>query len=757
MPLELTQLAVEDFSGGITDYILDAQPNQSSELQNLLIDPNKKAITAPGSIIYDPAIYQIPDGTVRVDGVFTALMYPELLVNTGMHIYRPNVTSFQEFLGPTGNTAFSTGDSNSSPAFAEWNFHVYATNSLFPKPIKMFQDGSGTWRTLTAGLPDLASTPILTSAGGTGGDYLYAFHFYTPYTVQTTSFADFGPTTLVKISNVGAPDMNAITITGIPTFTNGTTDNYDTANTRVYIYRTQIDGTVLYQVGDVALGTTSFVDNMSDTTLITKLLLYTNNGVLDYDAPPPCKYVTSVNGVVYYGHVIVGGETLKNRVVQSNQSAPDQAPSGNNIEVLDEITGLSSFNDSPLVFTKNHVYRLNGQYTTTGQGQVAFEDITKTIGCVSHNSIVQTRVGVFWAGNDGFYWTDGFKYQKVSDSINERYKQMVSTETKAGRIYGTYDTKDNRVVWAVGLESGSTDNDSFCTLDLRWGIRDASTFTTRNNSTNFAPTAITFFNKQLIRADRRGYIFKHDAQYLTDPQINTLQTPDLWTQAGIVPLYKSTAFNFGHPQVRKWVPKILLTLQNKSNVSVQIYGVNDNSSELSPLKEIRFRGDTVWGDPRPIWGVTNLLWSFFNLIEEMRRFLATTLRCSFKQIVITQSFTNIYNSDSYAQATVNATAKTAALISSPFPLPADIQNYYISFANDDYVTNYLITARNSDSTLTFLDPTAIAPNGVEKWLIRGQPKGEIVDILSYIVYYAPLTDQSYKTWRTEQDSDGTNA
>lgn len=753
--LDLTQYPVEDFSGGITDYIIDAQPNQSGTLENFLIDPNRKALTAPGSQIFDDDMYQIPDGIARVCGTFTSFMNDDLIINSARRIWHP-VLTFQEFTGPSGNPAFSAGTTSSFPAFTEWNFHIFAVNSALSQPVKLYKDGSDVWQTRTAGMPDLANTPTVISSGGAGNSYEYAFLYFYEYTVGTTVFDDFGPTTLVQLTNAGPPNVNTVNITNIPVISNGVTLNYDTANIKVHIYRSQNNGTVLYKVGQVNNGTTTFNDTMSDATLINQLQLYTNSGVLDNDPPPPSKYITTVNNITYYGYVQQDGQTFRNRVRQSVQDDPDSCPRENFVDVLDEVTGLSSYNDNPLVFTKNHVYRLNGAYTETGQGQVSFEDITKTIGCVSHNSIVQTRYGVFWAGNDGFYWTDGFQFKKVSDSINERYKIIVATANRAARIYSTFDTKDNRVYWAVASDSGSTDNDSFFVLDLRWGIRDAATFTTRVNGTNFAPTSITFFDGQLIRGDRRGYIFKHDTSYFTDPEIDTTKTPDEWATAGIVPMYKSTAFNFNLPQIRKWVPKILLTLQNKSNVSVQIYGVNDNSSQLSPLKEIRFRGNIVWGDPTPIWGAANITWSFLNLIEEMRRFIAGTMRCSFKQIVITQSFTNIYNSDTYSTATVSGIANTAVLTGSTFVLPADIKNYYISFANDNYGKNFLITSRDTDTQLSFLDPLDVAPTGVQKWVIKGQPKGEVIDILSYVVYYAPLTDQSYRTWRYEQDSTGGN-
>jgi hypothetical protein len=753
MSLDLTQLVVADFSGGITDYILDAQPNQAATMENFLIDPNKKAVIAPGSQVFASNMYQIPDGNVRISGAFASVL-PELFLAASRKLWVPNTSAFLELVGPSSNPAYSLGDTTTQYAFAEWNEHVFSSNTLFASPIKMYKDGSNVWQTRTAGLPDLATSPTCTSSGGTGNSYIYAFHYYYTYTVGTTVFEDYGPTTIVSVTNAGAPNVNQINIAAVPTLANGATLNYDTSNLKVYIYRTQAGGTVLYKIGQVNNGTATFTDNFADTTISTNLLLYTNSGVLDNDPPPLCKYIHTVNGVCYYAHTKSGSQVFKNRVFQSVQDDPDSVPTTNYIDLLDEITGISSYTDNPIVFTKNHAYRLNGSYNELGQGTVSFEDITKTIGCVSHNSIVQTRYGVFWAGNDGFYWTDGFSFKKISDSINNTYKTLVTSQTEMNRICGTYDTKDNRVIWAVSLNDSSTDNDAFVVLDLRWGIRDASTFTTRTNGDSFSPTAVTFYNKQLIRADRRGYVFKHDASYTTDPKVDTSKTPSQWTTKGIVPLYKSAAFNFSLPVVRKWVPKILTTFENVTNASIQVSRINDNSSGELDTKEIRYRGNFVWGDPTPTWGTDSYLWSFYNLIEEMRRFPAGGLRCSYMQVVITQSFTNIYNSDSLGLATVDTGTKTVTLASGSWP--TEIVDYYVSLAGDGYVEDLQITAV-SGGVLTYLDPLSSADAGSQKWLIRGNPKGEVINMLSYIVYFAPMTDQSYKTWRTEQDSTGANA
>jgi hypothetical protein len=287
-------------------------------------------------------------------------------------------------------------------------------------------------------------------------------------------------------------------------------------------------------------------------------------------------------------------------------------------------------------------------------------------------------------------------------------------------------------------------------------VNENSVFTTRSNGSSFSPTAIAFYQGNLIQGDRRGYLFKHSDDYASDLKVDTnLATAD-WTTLALTPTYISCALNFNMPMVRKWVSKVLLSMQNVTNVSVQISSSNDDSGAFENLKEIRYRSNLLWGDFTAVWGTADCLWSYFNLIEEMRRFPAGGLRCSFKQIKITQSFTNIYKSDDYGTATVSNSSNTATLTGA-LTWPTDVEDYFISFETDSYTKNYLIESRDSGTQLTFVDPGNEAPTGTQKWLIRGVPKGEKFNILSYVVYFAPMTDQTFKTYRKEQDPSGDNA
>jgi len=65
----------------------------------------------------------------------------------------------------------------------------------------------------------------------------------------------------------------------------------------------------------------------------------------------------------------------------------------------------------------------------------------------------------------------------------------------------------------------------------------------------------------------------------------------------------------------------------------------------------------------------------------------------------------------------------------------DSAGYYISFEDDEYTKDYLITDVIDDATIRIFDNVGRLINGTKKWIIRGIPKNEIVNIISYNLYY----------------------
>jgi len=739
--IQVQPLEVNKFSGGLTDFLFSNDLASANILDNFHVLFNESIMTRPGSVVDDvaPGNGKIPAGNQRIGAFINYANSDKLLVQSSRKIYYRNPSAYATLTGPTGNDVFSVGSTSSIMSKSEWAKHVFVTSDSFPRPMKIFKDDTGTMQVRTSGLPPLASSPVVTAGAAGARNYLYAFHYYYEYMVGSQKFIDAGPVTFVELNNSADPSVSPNAISGIPVLANGVTDNWDTATIKVSIFRTTDGGTDQFFIGQVTNGTTIFNDNFSDAVVSDNELIYLADGTLDNDPPPLSKFVHVVNNIGYYAFIKVGTEEFPFKYRASSPFDPDSCPEDFEDSVEDEITGLSSVQSIPIVLCKRHIYRVEGFFDQYGRGGMSHVRISDNAGCISNSSIVQAENGLFWAGNDGFYYSDGYKVLKISDHRNDAYKLMLEQSTNKLRIYGKFDELNRRIVWGLQTDSGSLDNDTAWVLDLRFGISSKMVFSSWSNEDSFRPTAFEFFDGDLYRADTRGYVFIHNEAHVTDPLVDILANPEDWNKKTIIWHYRSTAMNFGSTYMRKIATKILLTAKNKTNVSIQITAINDEGKISRSLKEIRWRRNFIWGDPEFTWGDPDCIWNAEGLIEQWRRLPANGLRFSYLQIDITNAYTIITNSDTIGTASFNSTTKQIVLDTAAMAdWPEDALGYFISTEVDGYVAQFKITARAAD-TLTVLDPGNQLPQGSLKWVIKGYKNGEILNLLSYNLHWANLS------------------
>jgi hypothetical protein len=100
---------------------------------------------------------------------------------------------------------------------------------------------------------------------------------------------------------------------------------------------------------------------------------------------------------------------------------------------------------------------------------------------------------LYFAGNDGFYSTNGYEIIKLSKDISNTYRSLtVETQQKLD-IYGAFDSLNDRIWWAVQADLSSQDNDTVFILDLTFTSGENGVFTTLGNSDSFVPTSLVFF------------------------------------------------------------------------------------------------------------------------------------------------------------------------------------------------------------------------------------------------------------------------
>lgn len=590
--------------------------------------------------------------------------------------------------------------------------------------------------------------PAIANAGA--DTFIYTFHYKYEYTVGDVTFQDLS--SVVQVTQ-GSLASGTKAISSIPVIGNGTNQCWDTGTITVEIYRTVNNGTTSYYVGSVTNGTTTFSDTVSDANIVTNPVLYTDGGVLEYDQPPPAKYVVVVNDIAWYAHIKEGTDTYPTRFRPSVKGNPDGAPASFSEDVETDITGIASVGIYPIVFSRNAVYRVEGFYDELGRGNIEKREISREKGCISNNGIVNipatgfSPAGVVFPGRDGFYFSDGYDVRQISTHIIPTYENCVSSAANELKFTGRYDAQNNRVYWSCFDDSvtpNDTDNNRMFILDLNFQpTRETEwVFTTfSTDSGTWGASAFAFYDNVLVISDYRGYVFKFDENTLTDPKVDTSTAVANWDTKAIVWDYRGFATTFGTTAVFKFIPSITLQAKNQGNVSIQIKSNNEDSGNFRSLKEIRLRSGITWGDPNVIWGddTFDYEWNTSKIIRTLRLFPTGHLRCIYKQIQITNSDTIIYNSDTFGLGTSDNSASTLTLNDGTQVLPTDIVGYYVAFDSDNYTNTFEITSRDSATQLTFSDTSILAPDdSTAKWIIRGTRKDEQLNLLSYAINFAPV-------------------
>lgn len=487
------------------------------------------------------------------------------------------------------------------------------------------------------------------------GPVLYSFVWRHDYRVESILFTDEStPAQYSQLTWVPSPSQDddtalyPTTLSSLPVLSNAANENWDTSNIYLDIYRTITNGQSFFKVGSVTNGTTTFVDEVTDDDLISGQNLYTTGGVVANDQPPASRFITMMNSTAYYGYVtdITSGEVFPNRVLQSIQGAPAAVPATFFDDLDDELSGLANFNSSAIALCLSSLYRLEGTYNELGQNGITHQEISKTMGNVSAESIVTTEVGIFFCGTNGISWTDGYTARVVSTELDLTYASYIETNTQRLAISGAYDRLRRRVYWKFKSNPTTEECDLMWVLDLNWGISEKMSFTTMSGGARFTPTALSFYRNRLIRGDALGYVFKYDPLYKNDPLIDPDEDATDWLEQPILWDFESCSTNFGSSQVKKWVTRITVQGKNRSNLSLQISHKNDNGkSGYSSLVPIRIRNNVRWGDYRARWGDVSCLWKYDGMIDDFRRFNAGTLRCDWKSVRMQNAYVIVDNSD----------------------------------------------------------------------------------------------------------------
>lgn len=768
----MPDLRINRFDGGITDHYVDGPINQSRYLDNFLINRNGKAVVRPGWALCGDTAFNTNTGSSPIGGRigshykigrqdFDWLLEASLSGGVIARVISKVGKTFSTSSQIIDNEMLTTG----AYQIHMLNFRnqTFIKPNNYTRPMKFYTSATGgsfQFNTApnklhTIGLPAYPDDPSFVHAtGGSGANsYIYYFVYTRTYSVNDQVFLDISAPGTLQVTTgteIGAGTSLNIQYTALLEDIATTGNLWGASNCEIQVYRTKVNQTVARRIDSLTVNAgsppTSFVDNNPDSVLDAGATLYTSGGVQENDPAPYCKYMTIVNDIGWYANISDSyegdnGETRPYQVRQSMPLDPDACPETFTVDLDDPITGISYVDRYPIVFTKNKCYRLEGNYTRRGGGAVVRRLVSESVGCICNRSIVQMEKGLFFMSIDGFYYSDGYKVQKLSHHLNERYKEIDIQNPDNNNFIGTYDNKTGRVYWLVYDADG---NKIIYILDTFFGLRGSSTFTNAHTeSVNITPGSLT------VDHDGRLYISDESNEYSyyqeegnTDDILPIVPwtvsiTPGTWEVMAVPFRLVSNAYSFGSEAMRKLVTKFISAFRSTTDVAVAVSSINDaNDSSKKGMKDIR---DTA-----------SLGRTFVNA---ERRFPKGQMRCTYKQVVLETGRTPIYYSDvfpspgadPYAKCNSDGTGANGGtrITLTNYPIyewpdsgtSSELTTYYTMHLQlDNYKTAHKIYSVNAQY-ITLEENIGSFSNS--NWELRRVAAGQELEIESFTIQYVP--------------------
>jgi len=273
--------------------------------------------------------------------------------------------------------------------------------------------------------PEQADTPVTAAPGSktAGAFYIYRYCYAWPDALGNLHRS--APSIIGQKVTLGGSD-HEVTL-AIPTLraTRRT-------NVTVEIYETPVngDGTVYYLIGSVlnnpAVDRVTFTDSGVDADIVGGEPLYTNGGILDNIAPPPCKTMAKHRGRLLIGGVDNDPQAVwfsKNVGPGFGVSFSDGLVSRLN-QTTEMVTALGSMDAYAVAFTAGTTWASGNDYPddTGQQGVLSFQQYSESTGVARAGLAGRTDQGMLvYASNPKGAWrlSRGVTYDYVGSAIED--------------------------------------------------------------------------------------------------------------------------------------------------------------------------------------------------------------------------------------------------------------------------------------------------------------------------------------------------
>jgi hypothetical protein len=704
---------LKDFTGGLTDYIIDNTPNTFEVFENISILPDRSIETRHGCALLHERDSEGTTGKVTWNGQF----HGSTIHFVEGKLYVDGV----ETDGEGGNPAFYNDSASTVITAASDGDFLVAASSDKVETVRIYENSSNNIVAITNGVPAISSAPSTSSSAGSSV-YGYRFYYQYSYSTAAKSYIDIGPFSDVIHTGAADPSSNNITISSISFPSNGSNLNYDLDNFKLLIFRTTDGGGTYYKVGEYDYADSGdFTDDVSDDDLVLNEAI---SEIESYPAPK-ARIVGRNQGYFYYGDINdTDGSERPDLVIQAYNGSPGEVNATATVELPDRCTGISNFRGQTIVTTEDESFRLSSFYGFDGSGNVQPITISNEIGCVSPRSMAITNRGLYFASIDGIAYTDGFQAAITTENKLEDYYQNISDSEKA-RISATYDSKNKVVKFTI------EDREILCFYE-KFGCF------TKWTGDGISATSIHYEDGVLYRGDEYGNIMQHRSSDYDDIIVDLDIASSIWQAAPIIWKWKTVQLDMGFFELNKWATKIAIQGKPDTKNLIQINRYNNGSDTAYPCQVISYLPGFEWGDPTFTWGDPGFVWDKRENLSRHRRFKAGSLRAKEIQLEATNGSKTLMNStdDTDSYIVIDATAKTATL-SDPSSYEF-LENLYGATLTLEGDSNTYTILSTTTTTMRISDDDDNLSDGSYEYSITGIPRSERVHLRSVTTYFTPM-------------------
>jgi len=295
----------------------------------------------------------------------------------------------------------------------------------------------------TLGIPAPISAPTVSVIGGSGSTYARAYAY-----TWVSAYGEEGPP---SPSTLTTGFINGTWNVVIPAAPGSATTNRNLTN--INIYRTVTNasgGSTYYFVAQVALGTASYNDVLTDVTV-------TGNPILPSQTwyPPP----TDMIGFVSLPNGMMAGWRLNaNEVWFCEPYRPHAWPSAYTIGVDANVVGLGVVGQTLVILTQGFPYSATG----INPSNMALSKIATFEPCMSRGGIVSTATGVFYPSPNGICLAAYGMVQNASLPLatKDRYNDyLIPASLRSAKLAASYYTFGSSLYG--GFYPGAFNNNAF--------------------------------------------------------------------------------------------------------------------------------------------------------------------------------------------------------------------------------------------------------------------------------------------------------